>query len=448
MPANPTNRASETSSHPRNTKTIFNRLSRLEVSIIYLICASVIFSIWEDSRSIALISQGKESPLNSTSRVDGGTSALVLPTYTARLAREAVRPSSWTCGRDESTLTNTTDTDRSFFAFVHIFKTAGSTLRHFFREYATTCRKTWVCLVECAAVKPSSIQRGEYWDPCKVKEVTDGRRDGQGFSRVKNSVLEQHVDVLGGHFRIGSADYLFRGQSTQATSPSSQSVRYIVFLREPKARFVSARLFNDKKTRRKTNDWEDEDFSLENVVNRIKKQVLDGRHKNEYWLQIEKYLHTPDQTEMGDLLLQHHNKSDHQGIAELKTRLMIQNLVEYNPIVGMTEQMGQSMVILRHELLNQTVGEVQEDIHEIFDRYTPSTSNSSSSGVMKNPSQFGEVSTSSVLLELAKDKHFVSFFDEFVKYERMVTDFGWQMHNMQYSAVVETNSKASAESVR
>ena len=41
----------------------------------------------------------------------------------------------------------------------------------------------------------------------------------------------------------------------------------------------------------------------------------------------------------------------------------------------------------------------------------------------------GKVSTSAVIAELAKDKEHMELFNEYVKYERLVTEFAWKMHH-------------------
>ena len=57
-------------------------------------------------------------------------------------------------------------------------------------------------------------------------------------------------------------------------------------------------------------------------------------------------------------------------------------------------------------------------------------------GVQANKSR-GKVSTSAVIAELAKDKVHMKLFNEYVKYERLITEFAWQMHHLQYNAVLE-----------
>ena len=59
--------------------------------------------------------------------------------YTADLAAKAVEPTVWACGKAGGQHENALDpitNQRPFFAFVHVYKTAGSTLRDFFRKYS------------------------------------------------------------------------------------------------------------------------------------------------------------------------------------------------------------------------------------------------------------------------------------------------------------------------
>ena len=99
-----------------------------------------------------------------------------VPIYTEELAKLAVRPSSWQCvaSDDEDPKRGATN-DGTVFAFIHVYKTAGSTMRKFFHELAYTCHKTWVSLAKCTGVLPSSIQSRGPWKPCMIEEVADGR---------------------------------------------------------------------------------------------------------------------------------------------------------------------------------------------------------------------------------------------------------------------------------
>jgi hypothetical protein len=46
------------------------------------------------------------------------------------------------------------------------------------------------------------------------------------------------------------------------------------------------------------------------------------------------------------------------------------------------------------------------------------------------------VSTTAVIAELAKDEGIMLLMEEYVKYERMITDFAWTMHTLQYDSAM------------
>lgn len=138
-----------------------------------------------------------------------------------------------------------------------------------------------------------------------------------------------------------------------------------------------------------------------------------------------------------------------------KAMLAIQNLHKYNVILGMAERMPESLAILRHVFLKSGVENPLKDKAEaVFQKYgiiaslakngmgnhtAPSVS---AVGVHENESSGNNVSTSAVVAELAKDKEHVPLMEEYIKYERMITDFAWIMHNLQYDCVMWEQSTA------
>lgn len=63
-----------------------------------------------------------------------------LPVYTREMAHLAVRAVPWTCGDGEEIARDPLSGQKPMFAFVHVYKAAGSTVRLFFRKYAAICR--------------------------------------------------------------------------------------------------------------------------------------------------------------------------------------------------------------------------------------------------------------------------------------------------------------------
>lgn len=402
-----------------------------------------------DSRKLAIIDDERiknQNPHLTRSFVPVAADGLQM--YTREMARRAIRSVPWTCG-DERVVIDTLTDFRPIFSFVHVFKTAGSTLRDFFKRYSLICRKSWMTLISCSEVKSSSIRANEDWKRCRVKEVVNGRhinildnvddaKEETPYPTVNNTILRENIDIYGGHIRIGSGDFIHGGSTATGSSAQPPPVRHIVFLRDPMTRFVSGILYEQKQGTMKEGDT-----GLTGTVKLIKKRVRGSRKANEYWKKSTKYLLTPAQSEnianmtaaMNIGLTLEENRAYAQALTA------IQNLVHYNVIMGMAEQMAQSMTILRHALLSDrfTDDDRREYVDVLFESYDNERSvekddkRSNERPKEKiNLSERDGVSTALVLGELKKDDDFMPIFQEYVKYEQMINDFATEMHQMQF----------------
>lgn len=367
-----------------------------------------------------------------------------IPSYTKEHAKEATRHSSWQCTADPAPASN----NGTIVAFVHVYKAAGTTIREFFHELAYSCHRTWVSLAKCTGVLPSTIQSRKKWKPCAIEEVADGRhqrKEQYMYPRAKNfkrryrfppsnPSFEKFVDIYGGHARLGTGEYIYPN-----SHPKSQSsVRYIVFLRDPIERYVSGMLYQNKVHAR--------DETLEEIIEKVKSHIAAERRKDRYWDKSLSYLLTPEQrvadyrftTEQLKILESNGSIPSNTTLpslnAEARAKLAIHNLYEYNSIIGMTERMSESLDILRHVLLNGPENPQKVKAQAVFAKFDPASSQSNK-GVTANKSVKREVSTSAVVAEMAKDEEHMNLFLEYVKYERMITDFAWTMHNLQYDCV-------------
>jgi len=97
-----------------------------------------------------------------------------------RSVQAATQP-LWSCSATESDLP-TTHHPPPKLVFVHIFKTAGSTLRSFFRDYSQQCLgRSYATLTGCTSVPLKTLQLAEAhnlsWEPCNMKDFSN--RQGQ-----------------------------------------------------------------------------------------------------------------------------------------------------------------------------------------------------------------------------------------------------------------------------
>ncbi len=383
-------------------------------------------------------------------------STVGLPTYTRDMARLAIRPVSWTCGDDLEVVDPLTDV-RPIFSFVHVYKAAGSTLRDFFERYSLKCRKSWMVLISCTKVKSSSIRANEDWNGCRVKQVVNGRHihlnnigDANAerpYPTVNNTILREKIDIFGGHIQIGSGDFI-HGNPAVAFPAQTPPVRHIVFLRDPMARFVSGILYEQKNGKMKAGET---DVALEGTVKLIKKRVRGSRKADAYMKRSTQYLLTPIQSEnIANLTARNIGRTSEENRAYAQAVAAIQNLVNYNVILGMAEAMDQSMTILRHALLSNrfTDDDRKEYAGDLFENYddserTTEEEEEENDRMIRRPkekfnlSERDGVSTALVLQELKKDADFIPIFQEYVKFEQMINDFAWVMHKMQFEEATQ-----------
>ncbi|KAL9179733.1 hypothetical protein ACHAXT_007703 [Thalassiosira profunda] len=384
-------------------------------------------------------------PVSPQQSVESDASSL--PIYTKEQAYLATRPVPWTCGDEKEVAIDPLTGHKSILAFVHVYKAAGSTLRDFFKRYAYTCKRSWMVLIGCTGVDPTSIKaRDTNWKKCRVKEIRDRERnhdhenkDERLYPTVNATILKENVDIVGGHFRIGTGDSVFGHVGDR---PTTNPIRHIVFLRDPMARLVSGVLYQHQNN--------EEEHSLDATVAMIKKRIRGSHVKNkEFSSSSLKYLLTPHQAEKfanmdADQIQPADSRlSPQERLAEAKARVAIQNLVDYNAIIGMSESMDHSMRILRHVLTWEFSSDQREErVQDIFDEYIRDDEKNNEENVRKNVSERDDgVSTGSVLAELKKDAEFMTMFKEYVKYEQMITDYAWTMHSMQYE--ISTKSKSN-----
>ena len=527
-------------------------------------------SMQRSSQTAGSSSSSSSSPLQGTTILkpwwDG---RIAIPNYTFEMAKEAIKPHVGICSPrgHYGTQMNEVDGDIVKFAFVHIYKTAGSTLREFFLYYSYYCSLGWSVIISCTKIKSSSIiepfnasperrlqqqQQDEeadfgtqvetagtsatsnnntptvgynynnngigdtniYWNPCKMKRLL--QRNGKLIdttnnntdSRVDVSVVENYADIIGGHFKLGTADYLRVGtdvspgygidigldqlrrdangldqpqQRQVFTSNNSNSnnyykLRYITFVREPLYKYVSGVVFHHKQIK-----------TQEEIITKIKNDVINERLEGKYWMRIGDYLLSPFQSSK-DRKKDDYNKGLNMSSVEYKTQLILNNLaIKYNVIMGMTESMTESMDILQHILdnknqmtplfnhykptspagrdttttnaTNTTRDDAAQDVgsgNEASKESPPnstianSTSDSTSAGQqyqrktkelvlpkrsVVNKSRF---SSKVILQEMQNDTEFFDLFVEYVKYEQLIYDYCKYMHTLQYNATKNT----------
>jgi len=346
--------------------------------------------------------------------------------YNMARATEAMIP-LWSChsshnenNSNNNKYTNSTSaTIQQKLAFVHIFKTAGSTIRFIFEQYSKEkcIGQGWALMTRCSHATAASIQSGTAWNPCHLKEIVD--RQGNHIKQpndttVTNELLSQNVNMFGGHIQLGSGDYL-----------EHSNVRYMTFLRHPLSKLASAAAFTYQR-----------DFgrpeNIQVIVDKIKTQVRERMAAGQFTNGFFSYLMTPDQRAVAPRPTTGRGWLEHVDIVK-------RNLVHYNVVCGLVENMPQSFEILAHILDSEQ--SLQSFFTTALEFMTPigdTTMNGTSQSGRQQPGMIlnkSEFSTTHVLEELKKEEEFFELLIEHVKYEQMIYDFGVNMHNLQYSAI-------------
>ncbi len=310
----------------------------------------------------------------------------------------------WTCNGGSSNFEK--------LLFVHVFKTAGSTMRSFFHNYAKNCRnRSYATLTKCTQVDSKRVVSST-WSPCILADATTkGRHRLLNQQPVRKADLQ--YDILGGHFRLGLLDYLSTRRKNIKPNPK---FRNIVFFRNAAIKYISGKVYV-KSQRKKT-------FTTAEIIQSIQDEMKHSKRSKKFHSKYSTYLLTPEQQQLSG------NWTSSQQV-----QVMVQNLIDYNVTIGIVEDMEGSMEILQHLL------DPQSESASLFVQYHESNSSS------RNVSPL----SSHAILEQLQREDFDTYQQllNYVKWEQEVTDFAVALQQLQYQAMkqeVEKEAKTGDQS--
>ena len=352
-------------------------------------------SVKLDTQAIEHVEKIEVKPTESKVKLDDKSSTkLVSPNKDTKVEVEPM----WSCS----------DTNRKKkLAFVHIFKTAGSSMRTLLSRYAEKCHAGNAVVVNCAPVDPASIEsknwvKQEKWQrrsPCLLKKTVFRNKTvvSRPASPINTTYLEEaNIDILDGHITMGTDQYWKDNQGHHV------DVQYLTFFRESTRKVVSAVLYMNPK------------LSFDEAVEKTKTKVRKALSKSEY-LDNSKYIITPA----------HAAKLANTTLNPYATaRLTMETLKENKVLFGIVERMSESLEMLQHVI------DKDRELDGLFESFgmIPAGANKTRE-VIKNQSK---LSSSDVLAELEKDEEFMKLMREYVKYDTMVYEFALDMHMRQY----------------
>eukprot|EP00934_Nitzschia_sp_Nitz4_P006423 Nitzschia sp. Nitz4//scaffold247_size31676//11422//13657//NITZ4_007928-RA/size31676-processed-gene-0.33-mRNA-1//1//CDS//3329543949//6413//frame0 len=337
----------------------------------------------------------------------GGLPSKWLPTLEA-----SIQPLNWNCSTDFPATHKS-----SILVFVHVFKTAGSTMRNFFQQYGQRQCPGSSCatLISCTNATIVAPANGDNtWANCKMKNYLNRQGDvwqnsEKSQDNVNSTFLRDRVDIVGGHFRIGRLDHV--------VSDTPRNLRHVAFFRDAAAKYVSGVIF--MQTTQYRSNRQRRKPSIKSVIEQIQQEVdnTDGFHKK-----YADYLLTPSQ--MQTCLQQTCSAKEMADIVK-------ENLIQYNVTVGVVERMRESMDVLYHVMEPQSSDPETRVFYQSF-----------ASSKSRNVSP---ISTSQVMDELKSIRNGTTYANmlQYVRYEQEITDFALQLHERQYALVQDQRTKLS-----
>lgn len=346
---------------------------------------------------------------------------------------------------------------RNKLVFVHVFKTAGSTIRNFFDAYSDWCFAGWAIIVGCATVDVDTIGSNRHkglplhddddiWNatnpipgepPCCLKRTWNRTGTKRWKMDVENRYVAQELDIIGGHLPLGVEDVWKNTAHLSSEIQNSIGVTYLTFIRNAVDKLVSGTSYKTK------------DPTVDGVVDKIRTDVEQylARGPGEYQAKYGEYFITPRQKK----------EYTRRGVtltAEESSVEQMANLLEYNVIVGATERMSDSLHLL------QSLIDEDGEATELFEEFGMVSSDGASNkinndkpklteGMMKRADNVdtggnkddGEVplvinpsklSTRSIVRKLKEDDRLFLDVLEFVRYEQQITDFALALHLRQF----------------
>jgi len=324
----------------------------------------------------------------------------------------------------------------SKLVFVHVFKTAGMTLRELLARYAHQCQRGIGLVSECSGLSADSISglrrqntkknnhnthptKNDYWINtfgskrgkfCKLQAMNATHIISLPNGQVRAPLTSSQLDILGGHLPL-----LGTASSLAVWDETPSRVQYLVFFRRAMDKFVSGIMYQKK----------DQNYSFQQIVDLIQTRVRGELKQRKYREGYSAYLLTPQQKEL------FYGGSSQTSVEE-RTQQILQNLEQENILVGIVEQMSESL-----ELLQFVIDKKREQT-PLFEAYgmkrhendgNDSSHRNHSSGKVNNPSKF---STSSVVAVLEQDKEFFAQISEYVKYDDLIYNHALRLHALQY----------------
>ncbi len=307
----------------------------------------------------------------------------------------------WSCDDD-------TSTRRNKVFYLHMSRSAGSTMRPFFRAYSKVCQRSIAAVNICVDLGIESTSGNDQWQngelspyaatECLLSGPTS--RDGDAIEsqlngRVSSQFLtENDFDVLTGNIPLGSHMW------------TEQAVLYVVMIRQPMARFVSEMIFR----------YGSERMSIPELVALVQRTTATRLQAKNYRDSYSSYFITPEQKKWADV-------ENIELTTETRMNLALNNLVSNKVLVGLVERLPESLQMIQYAI---------DSNHEVDNLFTFFASPIETVSIMQ-----GNNRTNDVIKAIEEDETLHAHLQELLKYESRFYEYAHQLHEHQYKWMLE-----------
>jgi hypothetical protein len=307
----------------------------------------------------------------------------------------------WSCDDDPSTR-------RNKVFYLHMSRSAGSTMRSLFRAYSKVCQRSIASVNICVDLGIESTFGNDQWQngelspyaatECLLSGPTTREGDtieSQLNGRVSSQFLaDNDFDILTGNIPLGSNMW------------TEQAVLYVAMIRQPLARFVSEMIFR----------YGSERMSIPELAALVQRTTTTRLQRKNYRDSYTSYFITPEQKKWADV-------ENIELTTETRTNLALNNLVSNNILVGLAEKLPESLQMLQYAI------DSKNEVDNLFSFFASPTETVS---VMQ-----GNNRTKEVIRAIEEDETLHSNLRELLKYETKFYEYAQQLHEHQYKWMLE-----------
>lgn len=304
--------------------------------------------------------------------------------------------------------------------FLHIPRTAGSTIRALLRAYSDFCHAGFAVVNRCVDLSFRQLNGNSIWrngreslaadQDCVLMYIanrTSGTRSLATTpiepSVVSTALLQiMQVDILSGQLSIGSDEgWYTTGSNGKQVNLEAQ---YVAFFRQPLHKFVSETMFHTTAS---------DSLSIEEAVALVNSTAFNAKRDGRYYEKYSNYLITPEQKDFVD-------RERVKWSPERRVNLTLTNLLKKSVLVGVVERMPESMQLLKYVL------DGENETSTIFQFF------SSTERVSKLANVASNNRTEAIVKQIRQDAMLLASLEEYLKYETQIYEFAVQIHERQY----------------